>query len=248
MKKMMVAAGFLLAAITAMAQEAPQVLSVITVKVKPDANTEFQGLLREYRSATQKAGAPFLSVWQSGALGEGNLYMAVAPLAKFAEFDKAPAIVEAMGEGAYERWIGAVRRSIVDIRREAIVLRHDLSIQSEFRAAPRLAYLLEVTVAPGRQYAYETFLKSEALPAIRKGDVADFWIHQAASGVTPRYLIIWPLESYSALDEPPPLVKALGPEGAQKILEKVAGIVTKYDASVIQYNSELSFGREPELQ
>jgi hypothetical protein len=232
----------------AAAQEAPQILSVITVKVKPDANTEFLGLLREYRSAVKKAGAPFLSVWQSGSLGEGNLYKVVQALAKFAEFDKAPAVVEVMGEAAYERWIGAVRRSIVDIRRDAIVLRPDLSLQSKAHAAPRLAFLLEATVAPGRQYAYEAFLKSEALPAIRKGGVADFRIHQAATGATPRYIAIQPMDRYSVLDEAPPLVKALGPDGAQKLLEKVAGIVTNYGASVIQHHSGASFGLEPELR
>jgi hypothetical protein len=234
---------------TALTQDAPQLLSAITIKVKPDSNAEFQGLLREFRSANKKAGAPFLSVWQSGALGEANQYLVVTPMANFASFDKAPAIAEAMGEGAYERWIGAVRRCIVDVRREAVLLRPELSIQSDNAASPQLAVLLEVTVAPGKQYAYEAFLKGDVLPSLRKAGLRDFWVHQAAiGGVTPRYVAVWPMESYAEFDQPPPLVKVLGAAGAQKVMEKVAGIVTRYDSSVVQYNAEASYGREPELQ
>ena len=100
---------------------------------------------------------------------------------------------------------------------------------------------LRLRVAPGKMEEYEAVFKSEALPALKQSNSS---VTVARRGLgTNGYELTFetPLNKFSDLDSPPPLVRALGPEGAAKLAAKLNGLAIVVENTVLVRQRDLSF-------
>ena len=86
--------------------------------------------------------------------------------------------------------------------------------------------------------------EKEVVPALKKGGATDYLVFVTNyGGPANQRTIVTYLSKYANLDTPPPaLTKALGAEGAQKLNQKRAALISSTEAVVLRYVPELSFG------
>ena len=92
--------------------------------------------------------------------------------------------------------------------------------QNTSLASPRL--LVRITeVKPEMASEWLAVEKNEVNPALKKGGVASHTILETVLGNPYEYVSLTPMGNYSQLDADNPIVKALGQDGAAKLLAKV---------------------------
>ena len=135
-------------------------------------------------------------------------------------------------------------RKCVDSRRSYVLAaRPDMSVVPEETGQPTMAVLIQSSVVPGKQMEYERWVKNEILPALKKAG-SHVLAHQTVfGGDVNRWVFVSMVDNYAAFDKGPPLVRALGREGSQKVLANSAGLRASSEYYVIRYDPELSFGR-----
>ncbi len=107
--------------------------------------------------------------------------------------------------------------------------------------APALMVVNLVKVAPGREQDYYNLMKSDFFPHFDKANV----FHTTGSlvfGGETGFIHQYYYTNFAALDAGSPVVKALGPAGAQAVTAKLAGIVTSTEQWITRLVPELSFG------
>ncbi len=222
---------------------APQWLQVTVVRVKPEMVTEYVEFQRTQTiPALKKAGVKSRDAWVTGVFGEGFEYVYVTPIEKFAQYDGPGPFMRALGEEGAQAYNAKSRRFVTSTHTYALRARPDLSYQDKLTWPPKLAVVAWVDVAQGRNAEYETFLKNDWVPAMKKADVAGYLVSQTVfGGNVNQYVTLTIHDTFADIDKGAPVTRALGAEGASKLGQKVAGIVTRVERSIARYNPELSF-------
>jgi hypothetical protein len=214
------------------------------VQVKPEMVMEFEGLIRnEYNPALAKAGVKWSDVWRTAQFGDVFEYTFVAPIDSFAQFDGPGPLEKALGKDGAGAWYAKASRMVNGVR--GFVMSHDpeLSHQTKMAGPPKMAVVNFVSVAPGRSAEYESYIKNEMLPVIKKSDVPGYWLQRVGLGGTAnQYIILVLHDSFAELEKGPPSRRVLGPEGAAKLAQKLpAGVVTHSESRVMRLVPELTY-------
>ena len=81
---------------------------------------------------------------------------------------------------------------------------------------------MDIQVKTGMGPAFESFLKSDVIPAVRKIGTPMMLVFRTDNfGQAGLYTIVSPLQSMSELDQPDPLVQAIGEEGMAAMMAKL---------------------------
>ena len=226
----------------AQAPAAPQFMSVQVVRIHPGMGNEYQEFLRtETLPALQKAGVKMRSAWVRAVFGEANEYVAVMPIESMAQYDSPGPIVRALGEEGARAYGAKAARFIANSRTFCLQSRPDLSLEPKMNEPPKLAIGFDVSVAPGRALDYESIIKTDFLPALKKADLKGVLVSRVAfGGDTNQYVVIALYDSFAEIGKGSPLVRALGQEGANRLSQKTAGIVLRTENAVWRYVPELS--------
>ena len=221
---------------------APQMLRVTTYRIKPDMVQEWESLIKnEIIPGYKKAGAPEISVWETGNFGTGSEYTVATPIAKFADLDGASPLAKALAPDALANLLGRARKCVLESRAIAVREHPELSISHEMTEPPNLALVNTTRVAAGHAADYQNFLKNEILPACKKADVQQFWVFETVfGGDTNEWTSLLLMKKYADLDGGPFLMKALGREGYERAVAKLAGIATSSQRSLMHYRADLS--------
>jgi hypothetical protein len=116
-----------------------------------------------------------------------------------------------------------------------------LSFAAQRTGAPKLAVLHFVHVAPGRNGEYENYLTNDFVPAMKQAGVTYLVSQTIFGGNGNEYITLTMRDSFADLDKGPVLVQALGPEGAQKLTQKMpAGAVVHLERSIARFVPDLS--------
>ena len=214
------------------------------IHVKPDMRQEWYDLQKnEVNPAFKKAGLSERVVWDT-VVGDLSTYYSVVSLENFAQLDAPGAIRRALEPEKRIILLQKLSKCINGRKRSTVLLRPDLSIRPSRREPPRLAVVIDITVVPGKQKAFEHLLRTEVLPALKKAGVHEFMATQTTFGGDPnRWRFLSMIPSFAEIDKGPPLVRALGREGADKLSEKFAGLTSSANYSIARFNTELSFRR-----
>lgn len=238
--------GLALAAILAgfaTGQQPPQKMLLAFTEIRPEKIHEFQAVRKELSAGLKKSGVPWARYWNPGSVGQAYVYVAVTPIAGYAAFDGPPPARRALGDAAYERLLTRLRECSLSLRREIIEPIPDLGFRGQGAAELPLAMIVEVTTHPGKRYAFLDLVRQEIMPALRKGGVASFQTYQVLAGTdAERLYAVIGLPNYAALDGGNYLERALGPDGARKLLEKYSGLALSINRVVLALNQETSFG------
>jgi len=227
---------------TPQAMPPSQWLVITQVIVKPEMMAEFQNFMKTTTNpALKKGGVKWREVWQSTYYaGDAFEFVLVAPFEKFAEFDGASPLERALGAQGFADWQAKAGSLVKGVHRYIIRTRPDLSVMSK-RYAPKLAVVSSVHVANGRNQDFENYLKNDYVPVVAKGG-ATYLVSQTIFGGDPNeYVTLTMRDSFAELDKGPVVIQVLGPEGGQKLLDKLpAGTVTHLERSIMRLVPELS--------
>lgn len=220
-----------------------QFLSITIVSVKPEMIAEFQTYMKETTNpALKKGGLPWRAVWQStNAAGDGFEYVLVVPVEKFAEFDGPLPIEKGLGAQGFAGWQAKAGSLVTSVRRFIVRPRPDLSFEAKRTGPPKLAVVTAVHVAPGRTMDFENYLKNDYVPVMKQAQVSYHVTQTIFGGDANEYVTLTLRESFADLDKGPVINQVLGPEGAQKLVQKLpAGTVTHIERSITRFMPELS--------
>lgn len=229
----------------------PDWFSVSVVRVKPDMVTEWQDLQKKVvNPALKKAGVKERSVFETAVFGTAYEYVVITPIQSFAQYDEAMSpLRKALGEESFRDYQTKSRRCIVSAQTFADLSRPDLSYMGKVASMtgpPKLAVINSISVVPGRAVAFESLVKTEILPVMKKADVIGYFLNQTMFGGDGYgYTSVVFLDSFAELDKGSPFVRALGPEGAARFFLKFVGLIAHQERVIARFNPELSFSAAP---
>jgi len=211
------------------------------VRVKPDMVNEWIDLQKnEVVPALKKGGVVTRTVYQTN-IGNGFEFMIVTPFAKFAEFDADGAQLKALGAAGNAR-LGEKQRKCIEstsnwVSTQLPALSNN---PNNIFSAPK-SILTRIRVAPGKMQEFQALIKSDLLPAFKKGkqDVAVF---VRGFGANPNDIVLSsPIAKYADFDSPPPFVQALGQDGTAKLVARFEGMGSIVEQTVRTRVVDLSF-------
>jgi hypothetical protein len=224
-----------------------QWLMITVVHVKPEMLTDYMNFQKNEAIPTlQKGGVKERSAWQEAAFGEAFQYVFITPIDSLAQFDGDSPVQKALGKEGAEAYLAKARTFVSSVHTYGSLTRPDLSYVPEMMGAPKLAVITTVNIAPGRRTQFEKLLKDEVVPAMKKAGVKGFFVSQTAFGGDGNaYASLALYDNFAEIGKGSPLTRALGPEGAVKLGQKFAGIMTHIESSIQRYNADLSFRAMP---
>ena len=228
---------------TPQAAPTPEFLAITVVSVKPDMMGEFQNFMKNTTNpALKKGGVKSREVWQNtGAAGDPFEYVFVTPVAKLADFDGPSPLEKGLGPQGLSAWQTKAGSLVNSVRRFVIRTRPDLSFAPQPTGAPKLAVISFVHVAPNRNQDYESFLKNDFVPVMKQAGVTYLVSQTIFGGNGNEYITLTMRDSFADLDKGPVLIQAIGPEAAQKLMQKLpAGAVVNLERSITRFVPELS--------
>ena len=222
-------------------EPAPVRVRTQIVRVKPDMVNEWMDLQKnEVVPALKKGGVATRTVYQTN-IGNGFEFMIVTPFAKFAEFDAEGAQLKALGAAGNAR-LGEKQRKCIEstsnwVSTQLPALSNN---PNSIFAAPK-SILTRIRVAPGKMQEFQALVKSDLLPAFKKGkqDVAVF---VRGLGANPNDIVLSsPIAKYAEFDSPPPFMQALGQDGTAKLIARFEGMGSIVEQTVRTRIADLSF-------
>lgn len=229
--------------------EAPQIqqwMSVAVVRVKPEMINEWIDLNKTVSiPALKKAGVKQREVWQTAQFGEQFEYVIVTPIDSLAQFDGEPPLRKGLGEEGYRAYLEKSRRMITSVHTYAELARTDLSHMGKMNGPPKFAVVTSVYVAPGRGQDLESLIKAEVLPAVKKTDIAGYFVsHTAFGGDVDLYTTVALYDTFADIGKGSYVVRGMGQAAYDRFIRKTTGIVKRLERSIMRFNAELSFGGE----
>jgi hypothetical protein len=240
-KLLVVLVGALLSSVTCFAQETKPEFTVVTVyTVRPEMRSEFEAAQKEVTEAYRRAGAPSRVV-SSTLLGNLLEYVATYPIGKIADLDDPDPMVRALGQVGAEKLVRRYEACITDARRFLTVGRPDIGYGAEGATPGAILMWSLLHAAPGRRADLESALANDVAPAYKKIGVKHFWVSDVLfGGDWVDLLVVVPVESMASPDAGPPLTRALGPAGAQRVVARLSSMVASDEFRVLKVRPELS--------
>lgn len=226
-------------------------MSVAVVRVKPDMVAEWQDLQKKIvNPGLKKAGVKERGVFATAVFGEAFEYVILTPITNMSQYDEPMApLRKALGEDDFRDYQTKVRRCIVSTRTTGIMTRPDLSYlgrTASMSGPPKLVVVNSISVLPGRAAAFESFIKSEVLPVMKKADVIGYFVNQTVfGGDVNEYTTVVFQDSFADIGKGSPFLRVLGPEGAARLSARTAALISRQERMIARYNSELSFEAAP---
>lgn len=212
---------------------------VTTFHIKPGYRTEFEATQKEVTAAYKKAGAPYRVVIQT-LFGDLTEYTAAAPIANFAELDGSTTLVKALGNTASGRLLKRCGAYLSSVQRVAMLALNDISFETPVDPGDYV-HIMTFHLRLGKGADFAAFMKSDYLPALRKGGVSNAWMNEPVFGGNPNErVLIMRMHKLAELDDGPPVRRALGGDGARALGLKQAEIVESVSHLLGQIRTDLS--------
>lgn len=245
----MVAAASLLVAVTIVAPAASgqtppagQLVVLSTIDVTPDRYAEFGALQAEAMAAQRTGGQPWRETWHVGTFGRPYRVSVLRPMTAYAELDGPSFTVRGGGAGQAASINERARRMIAGQHITALRMRPDLGYGTR-PAVMQVAVLTTMTVAPGRHAEFEAIVRDVVVPALKKAGEPYLGLSQVVMGGNPNEYVAWTLyDSFADVDaKGDPVLRALGPQAFASYRERLSGIVTAEERTLLRFNAALSF-------
>jgi hypothetical protein len=223
---------------TALAQ-APQAapwMQVTVIHVEPAMVDEYISVQRDFAARAKKAATPGRTVSRV-EVGDNYQFIITSPVTNLASFDTA-------GRNA-DPELTALNAKML----KYVTSQHNYVIRSipeidnplPGNQSPAVMIFNFARVFPGREQDYLNVMKSDFLPHFNK---ANFY-HvngSVAFGGENGFIHLFYVNNFAALDAGSPVVRALGPVGAQGVTAKLSGIVSSSELLVARVIPDLSYG------
>lgn len=215
-----------------------QLLRVAFVQLKPESAPRWAELQRtELLPAQRKGGVAWRDTWASAASGDLYERVIVTPIASLAQLDSPLPFTKALEPTFAERNSQLMSGTRVMIVRT----RPDLSYGTR-PATLNIGMITTVSVTPGRNVQYESFIKTDFIPGLKKAGVPYYSVGQIVyGGDTNQYVTLLTFDNFADLASGHPVERALGADGAARLLQKAGSFITRVERTLIRYLGDLSF-------
>ncbi|MBS1791176.1 MAG: hypothetical protein JST85_25925 [Acidobacteria bacterium] len=213
---------------------------VSVVRVKPGQGDAWQEFYKKETLPTyEKAGYKQVSVFTTATFGEAGEYVTIRPMESLKQFDEPNFVIKALGEAGAKAFFAKRAQLIASNHIFTMESRPELSIPLPQNQIPKLAFVFRQSVAPGRSADFESYVKNDALPLIKKAAPQAYLVTKVgAGGDTEEYHTVTLADSFADYER---WTDALQKEGyANKVATKRAGIVLHRELAVYRYLPELS--------
>ena len=229
--------GVFVAPDTAAAQAAAPWVQFTVVQVNPDMVDEFMAVQRELTARAKDADVPWRSVSRTAVFGDTYRFLIATPVQTLASLDDAET-----ADPELAALITRVRQCITSRQSYALRTLPDIDNPLPANEQPDLMVVSVARIAPGREQDYVRLMASDFLPHFEAAGI-HYTTGALAFGGEAGYIHLFHVGDFAALDAGSPVVAALGPDAAQKVTAKFAGIVTSSELWLTRLLPELSYGR-----
>ena len=233
----------ILQAQSASTPQQPQLLMINEIQLKPETAPDWTELQKSMLETQKKVATRGREVWASGPGGDPYLRAIVTPIASIAQFDNPNPFAKVLGEQAFAEFSAKNRKLVAGSHSTIVITRPDLGFGARPATTPKLAILSIVNAANGRGPELEAFLKTDVVPALKKGGVTYYSVVQVVFGDdVNKYMTLTLVNDFAEIAKGSPLERALGREGMLKLTQKSGPLVTRLERRIIRYLPDLSFG------
>ncbi len=217
-------------------------VAVTIVQIKPELIDEWQDFQKNETIPTlRKGGVTGRNAFVT-AIGESFEYAFLSPVTSFADRDGDSPIVKALGQDGARAFGQKNRRFIAQQRTYVATVRTDLSYQPTPTANLPVVVVANYSIAAGHNTDFESYIKNDLTPAHKQMKTGGFVVQQALFGGDGNsFVVATLLPNFAELDKGPAVVRAYGQARAAAIQQKLAGIVTHVERTVVRMVPELSF-------
>ena len=224
----------------------PTFMMLRITDVKPEMMSEFVAFQKSDTIPNlHKAGVEWRDAWRNAAVGTPFTVAFITPLKSTADLDGESPMEKALGKEGARAYLDKAAKLIVSTRAYIIRGRPDLGYQAEGTAAqtpPKLGVLADVQVIPGRQPDFETLLKTEWSPNLKKANVVSYHVSEVVfGGMIGQYFTFTPIANFAAIEKGHPIQQSLGEAGLNKLMAKMGPTIRQAERFIIRYDDELSF-------
>jgi len=226
--------------ITAAEQQPPQtgtLWNVSHVVIKPDHAVTYRDYLKKLSDGYKKAGVQSFHVYV-GMSGNPLEYMVVRSVANYAALDEGPILSKAFNE---------TERAQLNMQRDQctdrVRIAYERGVAAIGTGSPR-AYRLQLTfrARQGMAETYANAIKTELVPALSKVDGLRYRIRRVEwGGSRNEFMTTTDVDKLAALDQPSPVVQALGPDGATAWAKRIGELGNGVEALIYRHLADLSF-------
>ena len=240
-RRCVIAAALAATLVTVASAQTGNIRSITFVSVKPDRIGDFQAELKELHALMKKDNSTrYSSVWMS--LTGPREYAIVSYYNKWSELD-AGADPATKGDAADQARLGT---RMIDCaaswRRTIEEIQPDLSLPQATEEMPKMVRVLTTLVRPDKYKDYLDLVKSDVLPAAKKGGLSTYIFAEARYGApNTQVTSVIAMEKWADLDEPFGIEKALGKDGYQGLLNKVRPLIVQAEVNEYRFQPELSY-------
>jgi hypothetical protein len=192
---------------TAVAQDAPQKYSTLTIEVKPGMNAQFEEFISKYKAAAEQTNSPYR--WTVAQSVSGNpVYSFTRPFQSFAALsDARPDLNKAFGAAEGARLLGLLQASVEGESSAIYVARPDLSRprpEPGIQGTPEAVLFVDITVKSGKEEAFEGYAKKIVEASNAKATDQYWQIRQRmfGPGQLPVYRVVVVFAKWTELDRP----------------------------------------------
>jgi hypothetical protein len=214
--------------------------SITFVTVKPDRVGDFQAELKEVHALMKKDNSTrYSSVWAS--LTGPREYAIVSYYNKWSELDAGADA--ATKEDAAD--LATLQTRMVDCasswRRTIEEIQPDLSLPQSAEM-PKMVRVLTTLVRADKYQDYLDLIKSDVLPAAKKGGLTTYIFAETKFGApNTQVTSVIAMDKWAELDEPFGIEKALGKDGYKALLGKVRPLIIQSEVNEYRFQPELSY-------
>ena len=220
------------------AKDAAPWVQLTIVEVVPSMVEEFLAVQRDLTARAKEVKTPWRTVSRTEVFGDTYRFFIASPVANLASFDKAD------DDPATTALVRRAERCITGRTSYAVRNLPDVSNPLAEGKQPGLMVVNIARVFPGREQDYVNVMKSDFLPHFDEAKVHHVTGVLAFGGEN-GFLHVFYVENFAELDKGSPVMRALGPEGAQAATAKLSGIVSSSSLWIARVIPELSFGPPP---
>jgi len=223
----------------------PEWSLVTSTQIKLEFRQEYEAIQKELSAAYKKAGSASRVVVQT-LLGDYAEYISITPITKLGDLDGPSPSVRALGEAASQKLLKRLGAYVVAVHRSTDLAMPEISINTPMENPGEYAQVMVMRLFPGKAQDFIAFMKDDYVPAAKKADVANLWVSRPIfGGDLGDRVVVRPLHKMADLDGGPLMRRALGEEGARRLMEKQSTIVQSTSYTIVRIRPDLSLMPAP---
>jgi len=234
-------------AVLAVPTLAQTIRSINIEQPKRDRLEEFRSAITDYNAALKKAGATAPYTMWSSQSGDSQ-YLQITDYEKWADLDKSPFAPQNYPAQALEIALADQRIREANLSQRRVILRlvPDAGLPLTGENTPMMIARWVQLAGPGHGQEYAGIVRTDLLPSVRKAGIKSFSLWQVWFGAEQsQYLSLIALNQWASLDQPDPIVAAMGNEAYQRYRNKTTPIVAQVREDVYRFRPELSYLPSP---